>query len=59
MSDVIISHVTHLIQVVQTCLNDHNAMQSTAIKDAAKHLMNTYRSESLFSHTHTRPSHTH
>lgn len=43
--DMIIGHVMHLVQVVQTCLKEHSSMQSTAIKDSAKELMNTYKSK--------------
>ncbi len=41
----ILEHLTDLIEVVQTCLSEHSAMQSTEIRDAAKALSEIIRGE--------------
>lgn len=44
VTDIILSNLSDLIQVVQTCLDQHSGMQSTEIKDAVKNLTSTYQS---------------
>ena len=44
-SGPVMSNLTDLIQVVHTCLGQHQGMQSTEIKDAAKNLMNCFQSK--------------
>ena len=40
--DELLKYVSDLIQVVETCLGEHNGMQSSDIKDAVKDLTTTY-----------------
>ena len=41
----VMSNLTDLIHVVHACLGQHQGMQSTEIKDAAKNVMNCFQSK--------------